>query len=98
MIWENEKDNARFEVTPENVAALTNKNPRLRMLPEETREAITLAATDALEDLGGYDREADQIWTDRGTARRVVYHMGNAYTAGVRAAYDAMREAASAIL
>jgi len=94
-----DKQTARdFEVTHENVFVLAEKTPRVSNAPEEVLSAIVAAAYDALCDIGEYDEDANEIWLDRQTARRITYHLGCAYRDGIRAAYQAMAEAASSLL
>lgn len=87
-----------FEVTHENVTEMASHTPRIYGAPEETLQAITAAAYDALSDIGEYDEAANEIWVDKQTAKVIIYHIGCAYRNGIRAAYEAMQEAASAIV
>ena len=87
-----------FEVTRQNVTEVVNKTPRVSNAPEEVLGAIIAAAYDALSDIGEYDEDDNEIWVNRQTAKRVVYHLGCAYRDGVRAAYEAMQTAAAALV
>lgn len=86
-----------FEVTHKNVTEMAEHTPRVSGAPEAVLAAIIAEAYDALSDIGEYDQDANEIWVSRQTAKRIIYHVGCAYRAGVRAAYEAMQEAASAL-
>lgn len=88
----------RINTEYQTIRAMVDRAPRVGNAPEATRHQITLRATDLLDEIGEWDEATQTILVDSRTARAVVIGIGTAYRDGIRAAYEAMQEAASAII